>query len=306
MRIIRRLMLALCWIVGMQSIGTAADPANTGASSSAAAKQDAIHRIPFRELNASARSKLENVLDNPSMFRRMPTQTVECDPEMFTFLVRHPEAMVNIWDLMGVTKVAVNRLNPFVFQGHDGAGTTCQAELIYGTDELHIYYGHGTYDGPMVPKELKGRCVCVLHGKPLPQNKNMMVGQMDVFIKLDNIGADLVARTISPFVSKTADYNFVESARFVSQISQAAERNPLAMQQLVSKLNKLDPNVREEFSKVARNVAIKGMADQQAGLENSEPSGDAFLIDQLKSNGQRVPSNQTTLRPEKLDLQLRR
>ncbi len=244
---------------GMCHFAGASDNAIDAGTSSAQARRSAVQQIPFQRLNQEARQKLASVVENPSIFRRMPRETITCDPEMFVFLVRYPEVLVNLWELMGVTKVTVDRIAPLMFRGEDGAGTKCQVELVYGTDNLHVYYGSGSYEGSMVSRGLNGRCVCVLHSFPSTDDdgETQMTGQMDVFVKLDNIGVDIVAKTLAPFVGKTADYNFVESARFVSQLSQAANRNPFAIQQIAGRMNNIQPSVRDEFIAIAGRMAEK-------------------------------------------------
>lgn len=278
----------------------ASDPKPEG-SSSHDAKQQALRQIPLQLLSEQARQKLTPVLDSPSIFRRMPSQNIESDPELFAFMVRHPEIIVNIWDIMGVTNVSVDRQSQFIFRGNDGAGTDCQAELIYGSDQVHIYYGNGSYDGTLTARELKGRCVCILHGQPVkqPSGRTIMVGQMDIFLKLDNLGVDLLARTIGPFVGKTADYNFIESAKFLGQISRAAERNPAAIQELASQMTKIHPNVRDEFMQVAARVAARNT--QYTSAANEPAIDPPFLSPTTKT--QRAQSD---IMPSKQQLMLRR
>lgn len=225
-------------------------------ASSRITQDDAYRRIPFSKMTPQAAEKMRDVVDRPSFFRRMPTQTFECDQELFTFLVRYPEVLVNIWDIMDITKVSVKRISPFMFQGQDGAGTVCKCDLVYGHPDLHIYYGHGSYSGSMAPREITGRCVCVLYSKNANSVRgNNVTGSMDVYLKLDNLGADLLTRTLGPFVGKTADYNFVETAKFLGQIDDVCENNPDAAQQLASRLNKVEPSVREKFSQLATQIA---------------------------------------------------
>jgi hypothetical protein len=247
--------LLFATMLGAGSI-PAREPHPTDSASSRETQADAIRRIPIQQLNRDAQAAVSDVIDKPSFFRRMPTEAIDCDPQMFQHLVRYPEVLVNVWDVMGITKVQVNRTGPYTFTADDGVGTTCKCDLVFGSDKIHIYYGTGAYKGSMAPRQITGRCVCVLYSNTTQSatNRPMITGTMDVFLKLDNLGADLLTRTLSPLVGKTADYNFVESAKFLSQISQVCERNPAGAQILASKLTKIKPEIRDEFARIAHRI----------------------------------------------------
>ncbi len=278
----------------------AIEPWLSDPASSRKTQDDAMRRIPFNQLNPAAAQNIREVVDRPSFFRRMPTQAFACDQELFTFLVRYPEVLVNIWDLMDITKVTVDRNSPYVFTGQDGAGTTCKCDLVYGTPEVHIYHGIGHYKGSMAPREITGKCVCVLHSTHTqPQSAgNRVTGTMDVYLKLDNLGADLITRTLGPFVGKTADYNFVESAKFVSQISEVCERNPVAAQNLASRLSKIRPEVRQQFATIAANISATSTpsvdAHQFASTEPLRPKPTETVIVPLIEQNLDSSSRDTT------------
>lgn len=281
-RVCPRWMLVLSiWLamLPLQRIIIAAENSRVEGSSSRESRELAIRSIPLVNLTPQAIAKLKPVLDDPTIFRRMPTQTIVCDPEMFNFVIRYPEVLVEIWDLMGMTQVAMKRTGPFSFRGEDGAGTTCQSEMIIGSDRLHIYYAEGEYEGGLIARKLDGRCVCVIHSQPGVGDAGQLLvtASMDIFLKLDNLGADLIAKTISPLVVKTADYNYIESLRFVSQLSIAAQRNPQALEQLAERLEGLRPDVRARFVQVTNHTAhrrerLVASRSQKAVEAESEPS----------------------------------
>jgi hypothetical protein len=237
-------------------------------TSSREAKIAAIRAIPFDQLTPEASQRLRGIAEDASYFRRMPTQTVECDPEMYTFLVRHPEVVVNIWDVMGITRVTLDRIGEYQLSGDDGAGTKCKMDLVYGSDTLHVYQSNGGYQGNLWARELKGRCVVVLHNRPvrLPDGRPGMMAWMDAFMKLDNVGADLVVKTLGPLVAKTADHNFVECAGFFSQISQTARTNPQGLEQVAQQLHNVSPKVREQFIKTSIAVALRASKNLSSNL----------------------------------------
>jgi hypothetical protein len=232
----------------------AADP--NAADTSDRAQQEALRSMPLNKLNEEAQRKVMSVLERPSIYRRMPTKSVDCDPEMFLFLIRNPEVIVNIWELMGISQMVAERTGPYAWKGNDGQGTESQIELVYGTDEMHLLYGEGFYEGPLLKRKVSGRCVLLLRsGYGLGADARAQVSnRLDMFLAIDNIGAELIAKTLQPLVGSTADANFTESAKFISKLSQTAEANPDGMPRLAHKLNRCDATVKQGFASVASTV----------------------------------------------------
>ncbi len=226
-------------------------------SSTRESRENALRNIPLKNLTPEAIAKLRPVLEDPSIFRKMPSQTIACDQDLFNFLVRYPETLIEMWELMGMTKVNVQRTGPYTFQGDDGSGTRCKSELVMGSDQTHIYYATGDYEGPFIARKLNGRCVCIIHSKSKMDEggQNQLTAQMDVFLKLDNLGADIAAKTLSPLVVRTADFNYAESLRFISQLSSSAQRNPSGIEMLARKMTKIKPEVRDRFIQVTKQAA---------------------------------------------------
>lgn len=224
------------------------------ADTSRRARERSVGTIPFQQLTPAAQNKIRPVVQRPTLFRRMPVEKITCHPDIFLCLVRYPELVVNMWELMGATKLKVKRIGQYVLDSNDGAGTETQVELVYGTSKLHLMYADGIYSGPLFRRQLEGRSVLLLHSDYARNSRgeDIVTCTLDVFITLQNVGADLVARTLHPLVGKTADHNFAESARFVSQVSEQAEKNPAGMQRLTRRLNSVQPDVREFFAEAIR------------------------------------------------------
>jgi hypothetical protein len=232
------------------------------------AKRDAIDAIPFDKLAKEAHAKLWSVVSRPSLYRQLPPTIIPADPDLYVFLVRHPEVIVNMWDLMGITKVTISRNEDYVFHASDGAGTNSRVELIYGDKNLHVLYAKGTYEGPLIRKPLHGRCVLVLRSdySRSRDNNTYVTNRLDVFLQIDNVGAELIAKALHPLVGSTADQNFVESVKFVGQVTQAAETRPQRLQQLTQRLTKISQPVRQQFS------ALTAIANKRAQLNRGGPS----------------------------------
>ena len=226
------------------------------ADTSDQARDDAIQSLPFDELTAETRRKLMAVCERPTLYRRLPPQSFSSDPTLHIFLIRNPEVVVNIWQLMSIANMTADRQGPYLWKGSDGAGTVCDVELVYGTNDMHIFYSDGFYEGSLLKRKVNGRCVmCLKSGYAYGQDRRPYVtNRLDLFLQIDNLAADAVARTLSPWVGKVADANFRESCVFASKLSQTAEQNPAGVQRLTDKLDKVQPPVRDQFAKITATV----------------------------------------------------
>jgi hypothetical protein len=237
------------------------------ADTSYAAREEAEQAIPFDELKPELRARVLAIVDRPSIYRRLPVQSVTCDHDLHVFVVRHPEVVVNIWRLMGITTMQAQRTGKFVIEGDDGAGTVSRIELVYGRPDLHLFHCTGTYEGPLFRRKLSGRSVLLLRSRYGTDRHNhpVVTDQLDVFLQVDNIGADLVAKTMQQSVGKTIDINFSESLKFLNRIYDSAERNGPGMQNLAAKLTDCTPSVRDQFSETCAVVHSRA-AERLASL----------------------------------------
>lgn len=233
----------------------------TSGTGSRQARQQAIAAIPFDQLTPETRNRLSPILNKPSIYRRLPVTSINVDPDMFLFLVRQPEVLVNIWQLMGVTQMNVERTGPFEFISNDGAGAVSNVELVYGTSNLNIYYADGTYSGSMLRRKLNGRAVMILrtgyrtgkNGQPTATNS------LDVFLKVENVTVNLIAKTLNPIIGPTADHNFTESLQFVQRLNETTEKNGIGVQRMANRLTGITDSVREQFIQVAATVYERGV-----------------------------------------------
>ncbi len=106
-----------------------------GSRSASSQRKDVIAALPMKRLTPEAQQRILSVAASPTLYRRLPTQAIDCDPEMFTFLSRNAEVLVGLWELMGITSVQTQRPGPYQFEALDGTGPPCRfaavASLFY-------------------------------------------------------------------------------------------------------------------------------------------------------------------------------
>jgi len=270
---------------------------------------EAIAAIPFDRLTPDARAKIQAVVERPTIYRRLPNKSIVCSPEMYLFLLRNPEVVVNMWQLMGITTVQCKRLGPYTHEGADGIGTLAKMDLVYGTKDLHVYYADGYHEGPLFRKHFNGKCVLILrttYDGHSDQNTNIMT-QLDFFLAFENAGAEIVAKTVQPLVGKTADSNFAESLNFVAQMSRAAVQKGDGVQLLAKRLNNVDAEVRDQFVDVTTTVYQRAQKqlDRQANNQAADPLANAAPVVRAE-DASKSPSESASMRRKSSTLRLRR
>ena len=259
--------------------------AKTQGSSSKQLKEQAIRSIPLQQLSREHQTLVSDVLNRVAVYRRLPSTTINTDPDLFLFMVRYPETMLNIWQIMGVTQMEATRTAPFNLDFDDGVGTEGRVELIYGTPNMNIYYGEGIYEGPMLFRRVEGQCVLVLQTEYHrdANGNSQTTSHLDVFIRIDHLAAGVIARTVHPLIGSTADHNFVESLLFLQKLSETSESNNNGVMGLSNRLNGIRPEVRQRFQDV---LGIIGERTQQPQTRHSSNSMQRYPAQPVYKNRQ--------------------
>src|SRR5215207_521505 len=61
--------------------------AGSDATSSRSARDEAIRAIPWKSISPAGRQTAQSIINNTSIYRRLPTRIIDCDPDLFTFLL---------------------------------------------------------------------------------------------------------------------------------------------------------------------------------------------------------------------------
>lgn len=239
-------------------------------TSSDAARREAVRLIPFDKLAAEDRAKVSGVVSNAAVFRRMPVRVIDCDPDMYLFLVRHPDVVVNIWEVFKVSRLQLQQVDDERYRVAEPAGATATVEYLYRSHDLHVIYGEGVYEGPMLPRPIKGRGVLILKTGYVRETNGRyyVTSRLDCLLSVEPLGAELLTKTLSPLVGKTVDNNFVQTLAFVGSLSRTAETNGRGVQRLSEQLTRVRPGVRTQFAELATSMSNRASLAAAAGKKS--------------------------------------
>ncbi|HWB01235.1 MAG TPA: hypothetical protein VG713_22250 [Pirellulales bacterium] len=248
-------------IVGILLLVAAPTVAATpnGSATNRAARDEALRAIPLARLAASDRARVSKVLVDSSIFRRLPTQVIDCDPEFYLYLVEHPELVVEVWRVLGISTVTLDRDENETLHADDGAGTVGKVDLIYRSQEAHVFYADGCYDGPVFNQPLKGQCVLLLRSSYVRKADGTysVTCRLDSFLHLDNATLEVLAKVMQPLVGQIADHNFRETTLFVAALHQAAQCNLAGLDDVISRMKDVRPEICQQFAELSEQVAVE-------------------------------------------------
>lgn len=236
--------------------GTTSRSSSSKADTSSQARRSAIESIPLDKLDAEAQAKVRSVLSQVTVFRRLPVRVIDCDPNLYLFLIRHPDVVVNIWEVLKVSSLQLRQTGPLTYRVAETAGTLAKAEFLYQSHDTHIIYGEGFYDGPLFMKPMKGRCLMVLKTGYVrePNGRYYITTRLDTFLRVESGAAELLTKVFHPLVGKTADVNFVQTVAFLGSLSRTAEVNHQGVQRLASRLKNVRLESRETLATLAAKI----------------------------------------------------
>src|SRR5688572_9271055 len=169
--------------------------ADASATSSRAARNEAMRAIPWKQIAPQYRRAAQNVVNNASLYRRLPTRVIDCDPDVFTFLLQHPEVVIDVWRVMGISQVSLDKLPSGAYRGSDSAGTAGTVRFIHNSwgkdaENTLVVFADGAYDGKPFVKPLKAKSVILLRSGSVQETngRHYITVRIDSFMKIEQMG----------------------------------------------------------------------------------------------------------------------
>jgi hypothetical protein len=271
--------LAACSLALTAAAASAALPTLHGDSgtSSREARRQAEAALPIDRMPQATQAVVERQVQATALYRRLPVETVACDSELVDFVLRKPETLVDLWRVLGISRLALDPAGPGQWRLSDGWGTVGAVRLLHherrGAGGLFVFHGRGGYTGPLSPRDLTGSCLVLVRHWPVAADaagRPRQAVQVDAFLDVDGVGLELVTKVLQPLVVQTAASNLHEISLFVSQFSSAATRNPVGVARLTDRMSRTVADDRRALAALAagdRVAAAVADADDDVRTE---------------------------------------
>ena len=221
------------------------------ASTSQESASEVVSQVPWNAISPQARQKAEQIIASYTFYRRLPMTGGYCNPEIYDFLVCHPEVVVGTWEAGGFKQLSLTNHGSGRFTIKDTSGTRGEIEIVYHDNKMLAFLCNGVYEGQLSPRPIQGDIFCVMQYRFTEDtangNKPIAVTRLDTFVKMSSASADLVGKAFAPMVGKIADANFVKTVDSVNQISELMERNPKVLAEMVQEVPSISAETKEEL-----------------------------------------------------------
>lgn len=260
--------LAACSLA-LAAAAAAAVPGLHGDSgtSSRDARRQAEAALPLDRMPPATRAVVERQVRATALYRRLPVETVACDAGLVDFVLRKPETLVELWRVLGISRLALDPAGPGQWRLSDGWGTVGAVRLLHherrGAGGLFVFHGRGGYTGPLSPRDLTGSCLVLVRHWPVAADaagRPRQAVQVDAFLDVDGVGFEIVTKALQPLVVQTAASNLHEISLFVSQFAAAATRNPAGVARLTGRMSRTPGDDRQALAALAAGGRADGAA----------------------------------------------
>lgn len=221
--------------------------AGDGGTSSREARESARQGLALERLPAADRQEAERVLRRPTLFRRLPTESFTCDRDLLEFALSKPEVIVDLWRVLGISRLALDPTGPGQWKMSDGWGTEGSLRVLRHDRTPQggslVLLGRGGYNGPLAPQPLTGTCVLLVRYRETDRQADGKVRhamQVDAFLDADGLGLEIVTRSLQGLVCRSSASNLHEICLFMAEFSATADENPAGVARLATRLSQVD------------------------------------------------------------------
>lgn len=193
-------------------------------------------------MSPAARHAVDHFGESTTLYRRLPAETIACERSLVEFVLEKPETLVDVWRVLGISRVALDPTGEAAWRLSDGYGTTGTVRLLHHDrgprESLLVYHGQGGYEGPLSPRALTGSCLIVVRHRGVvgAGGEPACRIEFEAFLDVDGLGLEIVTRSLQPLIVRSAAANVHEISLFVGQFARAAARNPAAVARLADRM----------------------------------------------------------------------
>lgn len=247
-------------------------------SSDSTVRDQTVRQIPVSRMTALNSQRVRNQLSHCAQYRRMPSLQYVVDPEMYRYLLNHPDVAVSSWRALGISRFQMWQTGPGEYEAEAGDGSEGIADIVFSDPQQVILFVEGTYNSPLLPRSIDASVLVWLRYKFVraTDGSTLVTQHTDAFVAFPSATMQTVAKIASPVTNVIMDRNALEVSLYARMISKAVQAEPEWVIALADRLDGVLPARPAELKQLAhkRRPAVSRVQSLSAAgsghLDNSE------------------------------------
>lgn len=184
--------------------------------------------LPLETIPDTHRERVRAVVDKPTLSRSGVMETFTSRPELYAWLLDHPDKASDMWRKLGARCVAIDEVRPDCFSWSDPDHGFVHYRLVHRSEGMRIWYADGKVKAAALMPATGFQAVLVARfrtghdgdGDPAVRH------QYHFFLKTDGKAAALAARLLGASAPKLVDQFVSQLQMFFKGLAWLAEDQP--------------------------------------------------------------------------------
>ena len=202
------------------------------------------------DLPSAHRARLEAIADTAAVSTRVEGEPFPARPEVFQFLLDHPEFASRVTRVLKVARYRIWREADGLHLD-DGWGAVGRFDVVHATAGTRVMYARGVYQKRLLP-DIHGEAVVMIEYavRPAPDGKMLIAPIVSGFVKLDSAVLSAATKLVGPVARAKADREARILVRVFAKVCRAADEQPAALVQDLARQPDVAPADLASFRKL--------------------------------------------------------
>lgn len=221
-------------------------------------KDESIRALPVRDLNEPTQRMVNSIVQNSSLYRRLPTIRCQVDHRTYRFFADHPDVAVSLWRAMGVSKLEMHQTGEWEYESDAKDGTVGVITILRRTPTDCLIHCNGMFQSPVLAKPIQAQAIVYVRTSFEVDNAGhqMVTHTADMFVTFPSQTVETVAKAMAPISNKITDKNFEEVSLFLRMMQLAMTQQPGWVEQVTSKLEGIMPGRADTLLEITAQCYI--------------------------------------------------
>jgi len=202
------------------------------------------------QIPVAERARLLEITDAASLSTRAAGEPFLARPEVFEFLLDHPEFATHVTRALRIARYRIWR-GPEGLWLDDGWGAVGQFSVAYSADGMRVMHARGYYQPSFLPS-IHGQAVVVIEygAQPAADHRSLISTAVTGFVKLDSRFLAVAGRLAGAVATAKAEKEAQRLVKVFARASRAIDENPAQVHEQVRQRQDVPSGDLEEFRRL--------------------------------------------------------